>query len=65
MFNKVRVSLEFKPQDMWIGIYWKYNKAVYSKKIKKYDVWVCLVPMFPVHISYVKVNLEVNQSENN
>jgi hypothetical protein len=44
--QKLYVALEFKPQDLWIGAYWQTfdERAV--------DVWVCLVPMLPVHVRY-------------
>lgn len=37
---------EFKPQDCWIGVFWKTTKGEYADKL---DVWVCLLPMLPFH----------------
>lgn len=34
------VRLEFKPQDCWIGAFWKPG-----------HVWVCLLPMLPIHFA--------------
>ncbi len=34
-----RLRLEFKPQDCWIGVFWKRD-----------NVWICLVPMLPIHV---------------
>ena len=39
----MRIRLEFKPQDCWIGLYWKSN-------ILYCHVWICLLPMLPVHV---------------
>jgi len=39
------IGVEFKLQDMWIGVYWKRTGS-YT------DVWVCLVPCFPIHITW-------------
>lgn len=39
------VWLEFKPQDMWVGAFWKKNGPLV-------DIWVCLVPMVPIHIRF-------------
>jgi hypothetical protein len=36
------VALEFKPQDMWVGMYWDVKRD-------GTHAWVCLVPMFPLH----------------
>ncbi len=40
--KKWLLRLEFKLQDMWIGLYWQ-NKS------KRLDVWLCLLPCFPLH----------------
>jgi hypothetical protein len=37
-----RVQWEFKPQDCWVGAYWADHGGYV-------DVWVCLVPCFPIH----------------
>ncbi len=39
----MRLRLEFKKQDLWIGAYWDRD-----------NVWICLVPMFPIHISRIQ-----------
>lgn len=37
-----RVQLEYKPEDMWVGAFWvKHGSCV--------DLWVCVVPCFPLH----------------
>ena len=36
---------EFKLQDMWIGLYWTRDK-----KAEAFDVWICFIPCFPLHI---------------
>lgn len=37
------VRLEWKPQDLWIGVFWK-------KETLYVDVWVCVLPCLPIHI---------------
>ena len=40
-----RRSFEWKPQDLWVGVFWKrIGNAV--------DVWVCLLPCVPLHVSW-------------
>ena len=39
-------QLEFKPQDCWIGAYWRRDGTY-----RRIDVWVCLLPMLPLHFS--------------
>jgi hypothetical protein len=39
----MRARLEFKAQDMWIGAYWDRGPT-------HYHLWVCLLPMLPIHI---------------
>ena len=63
----MRIRLEFKLPDMWIGIFWKKNLGPdgYRWKLvdmntptceEKYetmwDLWICLVPCLPIHISW-------------
>ena len=36
------LQLEWKPQDLWIGVYWKNTP-------ERLDVWVCVVPCLPLH----------------
>lgn len=47
----MRVELEWKPQDFWIGLYteirWERVPIVPVRHI-----WVCLVPMLPIHLSW-------------
>jgi hypothetical protein len=40
--------LEVKPQDLWVGIYWKLDRTVWVTQL---DIWVCIVPMLPLHIT--------------
>ena len=37
--SKMRVTLEFKVEDMWIGFFWK-----------KENLWICVFPTIPIHI---------------
>lgn len=39
------VQLELKLQDLWVGAFWKRTGG-------SVDVWVCLVPCVPLHISW-------------
>jgi hypothetical protein len=41
------IRIEFKPQDCWIGVYWKSEKLLV-------DIWICIIPMFPIHITHYK-----------
>ena len=43
----LRAWFEFKPQDCWIGVYWRTNGL-------GWDAWVCVVPMLPLHIAWFK-----------
>ncbi len=52
----MRIRLEFVPQDCWIGVYWKwyppYSNSTCRNDYWNYlEVWICLVPCFPIHIT--------------
>ena len=43
------LQLEFKIEDLWIGAYWRQTN-------KKFDLWICLLPCIPIHLTVEKVN---------
>lgn len=53
----MRAQLEFKPQDLWVGIYWDvrwecqppHNDDCVPQN--NLHIWVCLVPMLPIHLT--------------
>jgi hypothetical protein len=55
----MRVRLEFKIEDMWIGVYWKSSCTTLAHMDGKepevtynqLDIWVCLLPCLPIHIT--------------
>jgi hypothetical protein len=64
------VRLEFQPRDCWIGVFWKRSEAgresltpgrVVSsvRVVMQTDVWICLVPMLPLHIQWWHVETRV------
>jgi hypothetical protein len=40
---------EFKPQDMWVGVFWRLDRPG-GFIAESLDVWVCVIPMVPLHI---------------
>ena len=56
--HRIKARLEFKLQDMWIGLFWKTTVKEYCWNgvdqidSKVIDVWVCIVPCLPLHITY-------------
>lgn len=43
--REIHVELEWKLQDFWIGAFWKRTGNCI-------DLWVCLLPCVPLHISW-------------
>jgi hypothetical protein len=41
----MRVRLEYKLADMWIGAFW-------DRKGDTLHVWVCLLPCLPLHFEF-------------
>lgn len=50
----MKLQLEFKPQDLWVGAYWR--RALLERPLKgwfyRYDLWVCLLPCLPIHLTW-------------
>jgi hypothetical protein len=47
----MRVNLEFKPQDLWIGAYWKRARWIGGTLI---HIWICVLPCLPIHIRWYR-----------
>jgi hypothetical protein len=39
---KRRLRIEYKFEDFWIGAFWRRDGD-------RFDLWVCLIPCFPIH----------------
>lgn len=48
--GKASIALEFKWQDLWIGVFWK-------RKDSFQHLWVCLFPCLPIHIQFHVENI--------
>jgi len=44
-----RIRLEFKPADLWIGAFWRYDNS--KILLKTFDLYICLLPMLPIHLA--------------
>lgn len=52
----MKVRLEFKLPDMWVGAFWRVERRnVPIGAEKTVDLWVCLVPMFPIHFTWNRI----------
>lgn len=48
----MKVRLEFKLQDMWVGLFWKIADTLYLYRL--YDFWLCIIPCLPIHINFAR-----------
>lgn len=48
------IRLEWKPQDCWVGVFWKRSGKFRGRFDENpyLDVWVCMVPMLPIHYGW-------------
>lgn len=49
----VKVRIERKWADLWIGVYWRHqrvSRSLVSPYEHQLHVWVCLVPCVPLHV---------------
>lgn len=49
--SRFHIGINFKWQDLWVGAYIvrKHNRFEWNAG---WDVFICIVPMFPIHISW-------------
>jgi hypothetical protein len=48
--RKFRFAVEWKPQDLWVGAFWKRHR--YPSGRTETHLWVCLLPMIPLHFHW-------------
>lgn len=50
------VRFEFKPQDCWVGAFWRTSDGHSERGFpgKWINLWVCLVPMLPIHFIWFR-----------
>jgi hypothetical protein len=48
--DRLNVRLEWKPADLWIGVYWKVKHYVGRPPAASLHIWICLLPCLPIHI---------------
>lgn len=48
-----RAKFEWKLEDLWVGVYWKhgYGQSDDGPKRMWTDVWICLIPCVPLHLT--------------
>ena len=57
-YTRFSIKVERKWADLWVGAYWKskdiheYDRFDSSVPGKRWDVWICIVPCFPIHLSW-------------
>ncbi len=52
-----KIKLEFKLQDFWVGVFWKTHtdwNFLGGWELTCIDIWICLVPFFPIHIALLR-----------
>ena len=54
--TRILLTLEFKLEDLWVGLFWKHQKSTYSKISYFTEIWICLIPCFPFHFKYIRVD---------
>ena len=67
LVRRHRVRMEWKVEDLWVGAYWDRRrwwggtmealdaatdeKRDFSLQHRRFDLWVCLIPMVPIHFT--------------
>ena len=57
--DNFHLAWECKPQDCWIGVYWKKSDMFpwrYHQRWR-WDIWICLVPMLPIHLYWTRTEI--------
>lgn len=61
----IKVRVVFEPRDLWIGAYWDCAPVYWRREdlifVDRYRVFICLVPMFPILITWNRPNTEKSE----
>lgn len=49
-FPCLTLTLEFKFEDCWIGLFWRHSAEQYVQRL---DLWLCPLPCLPLHIVHL------------
>ena len=57
--ERVKVNLQFEIRDFWVGVFWRvsvlpYRPWVEPRRFRLFHLYVCLVPMVPLHVTVLK-----------
>lgn len=54
------VAFEFKKEDLWVGAFWRtwHNPFAFRRDLEEFEVWVCLFPCFPIHLTFMRFRNE-------
>ena len=50
------IRVERKWEDCWVGAYWKLQRCGHVGLL---DVWICIIPCFPLHLRYHRKRVEL------
>ena len=51
------IKLKFEPRDLWIGIYWDFQKWAREPQ-SDLRIYICFIPMFPLYIHIHSIDLD-------
>lgn len=51
------MQLKFEPRDIWIGVYWtrKSRVTTLENDWNIYQIYICLIPCFPLILTFKKL----------
>lgn len=54
--RSVRVSVEFKREDCWVGVFWRTRRNPRSSGLDRHVTtwWICLIPMVPIVVTWTR-----------
>lgn len=47
------MQFEWKLEDLWVGVFWRHGYGTFDagKQRMWTDVWICLLPCVPLHVT--------------
>lgn len=58
------VKLKWEPRDLWVGVYWRKENPYYDGGWwGSFDIYVCLVPCFPIRFAWAALSPKTREAE--
>lgn len=59
-FKYRHCRVEFEPRDLWVGIYWTFEKlaVVKDSDMRSFCIYLCIIPCLPIIFTWTNSHIQ-------